>query len=166
MELVVEHLYNNGYRHIEMISEKMDVLSLRDREQSYSQTMLNLGLTPQLHRVDTDSQREQIFDIVAHAAERGTEVFITPRIMLSLHALRAIMELGLRMPEDITLFCHDESPAYTTHTPTISYVSQCSDKVGAAAYNMLQRMIKGEAGERVLIEPELHFGDSTRPKSR
>ena len=38
MNLVVNHLIGNGYRRIEMISENMDVLSLRDREKGYRDT--------------------------------------------------------------------------------------------------------------------------------
>ena len=165
MEMVVTHLFENGYRRIEMISENMDVLSLRDRESSYSATMSRCGLMSRVHVVETATQREQIADIVRDGVSRGVEVFITPRIMLSLYSLQAIMEQGLDMPSDITLFCHDESPAFTTHSPSISYVSQCSDRVGAEAYKMVQDMIRGGEGRRVLIEPELHFGDSTRAKS-
>ena len=164
MQMVVAHLYENGYRRIEMISENMDVLSLRDRERSYCDTMRQLGLEPVVHTVETDTQRDEIYKIIGHARERGTEVFITPRIMLSLYSLQAIMQQGLTMPQELTLFCHDESPAFTTHSPSISYVSQCSDKVGSEAYKMLRAMMGGAAGSRLLVEPELHFGESTRAR--
>lgn len=165
MKMVVDHLYGNGYRKIDMISERMDVNSLRDRENSYSKTMLSYGLEPRILMVDSGRQEQQIRVHVKEAAERGTEALIAPRIKLSLYALQSIMDLGLMIPQEMALFGHDDSAAFTTHVPTISYVSQSADKVGTQAYWMLQNMIAGKEGGKVLIAPELHFGGSTAPKS-
>lgn len=161
---VVDHLVENGYRHIEMISEKMDVLSLRDREDSYRSTMLSHGLRPYIYLVDSEEQEKQTREAVLEALNKGTEALITPRIILSLNTLKTLMEAGRRIPEDMALFCHDESPAWTTHVPTISYVSQCSDQVGTQAYHMLRRMISGAPGEQILISPKLFFGGSSQKK--
>ena len=161
---VVDHLYANGYRRIEMISENMDVLSLRDRENSYRETMTSYGLPSHIYLAETANLEQDVASFVRESVKKGTEVLITPRIMLSLYSLQTMMADGLRMPDDITLFCHDESPAFITHSPTISYVSQCSDKVGTAAYQMLHSMMSGGKPGRILIKPELHFGGSTLPK--
>jgi len=161
MKQVVEHLWGNGYRRIEMISEKMDVLSLRDRENSYKATMLSYGLSPNIYYVDSDLQDQQVPLFVQEAASKGTQALITPRIRLSISSIRAIMALGLRIPDDMAIFCHDESAAFTL-SPSISYVSQCSDQVGKEAYRMLRSMMGGSPGEKVLIPPRLFFGDSTK----
>ena len=126
--------------------------------------MLSFGLEPHIYMVDSDTQETQTRDAVLEAARKGTEALITPRIRLSLNSLKAIMDAGLSIPEDMALFCHDESPAWTTHSPSISYVSQCSDQVGTEAYRMLRRMMGGSPGEQILIAPKLFFGDSTRRK--
>lgn len=165
MKRVVEHLYEGGYRRIEMISENVDVLSLRDRENSYTETMLSYGLTPHIYYGESSQLSEQIPQFVKIAYEKGAEALITPRIILSLTSIRAILGMGLRIPDDMAIFCHDESPAFTTLPPTISHVSQCSDAVGKEAYRMLRRMMSGCPGEKVLIPPKLYFGDSTRRKS-
>ena len=164
MKMVVDHLYDRGYRKIEMISENMNVLSLRDRENSYSETMLSYGLTPYIYYADSSEVDTQVPNFVREAVQKGTEALITPRIRLSLNSIRAILDLGLSIPRDMAIFCHDESPAFTTLSPTISYVSQRSDQVGIQAYQMLKRMINGEPGGKVLIPPHLFFGDSTEKK--
>lgn len=161
MRMVVDHFYNNGYRRIDMISERMDVLSLRDRERSYTETMHSYGLEPHVLMVDTDYQEQQIAKYVKDAVDKGTEALIAPRIRLSLNSLKSIMGMGLRIPDDMALFCHDESPAFSTHVPTISYVSQRSDVVGTQAYLMLHSMMAGQKPGRYLVEPELHFGGSS-----
>lgn len=164
MKRVVEHLYEGGYRRIEMISEKVDVLSLRDRESGYTETMLSYGLTPHIYYGESSLLDEQIPQFVKTAHEKATEALITPRIILSLESIRAILGMGLRIPDDMAIFCHDESPAFTTFSPTISYVSQCSDAVGKEAYRMIRSMMAGNSGGKVLIPPKLFFGDSTRRK--
>lgn len=164
MKQVVKHLVEGGYRKIEMISENMDVLSLRDRELGYRDAMLSYGLVPHIYMVESAAQERETRAAVQEAVRKGTEALITPRIMLSLNSLRAIMDAGLSIPEDMALFCHDESPAWTTHSPSISYVSQCSDQVGTQAYHMLRRMMGGGPGEQILVEPMLFFGGSTRRK--
>ena len=147
-----------------MISENMNVLSLRDRENSYTETMLSYGLTPNIYYSQSSSVDTEVPEFVKAAVEKGTEALITPRIRLSLNSVRAILDLGLTIPKDMAIFCHDESPAFTTWSPTISYVSQCSDQVGIQAYKMLRSMMSGETGGRVLIPPRLFFGDSTKKK--
>ena len=164
MKQVVKHLVEGGYRKIEMISENMDVLSLRDRENGYREAMLSYGLAPHIYMVESATQERETRAAVLEAARKGTEALITPRIRLSLNSLKAIMDAGLSIPEDMALFCHDESPAWTTHSPSISYVSQCSDQVGTQAYHMLRRMMGGGPGEQILIAPKLFFGESTRRK--
>jgi LacI family transcriptional regulator len=164
MKMVVDHFYNNGYRKIEMISEKIEVSSLRDRENSYADTMRSYGLVPHVYHTDSTQLEEQIPAFVREAHAKGTEALITPRIKLSLGSIRAILDMGLRIPHDMAIFCHDESPAFNTLPPTISYVSQCSDQVGIQAYHMLRKMIKGAPGYKVLIPPKLFFGDSTKKK--
>lgn len=164
MKQVVKHLVEGGYRKIEMISENMDVLSLRDRENGYREAMFSYGLDPHIYMVESATQERETRAAVQAAVRKGTEALITPRIMLSLNSLKAIMDAGLSIPEDMALFCHDESPAWTTHSPSISYVSQCSDQVGTQAYHMLRRMMGGGPGEQILIAPKLFFGESTRRK--
>lgn len=164
MQLVVQHLYEGGYRKIEMISENMDVHSLRGRETSYADTMRSFGLAPHIYYAESASLSEQVPEFVRQAVQKGTEALITPRIVLSLTSIRSILQLGLRIPDDMAIFCHDENAAFTSLSPTISYVSQCSDQVGMQAYRMLRAMMRGEPGGEILIPPKLFYGDSTRKK--
>ncbi len=161
MEQCVEELFGNGYRKIEMISENMDVSSLKAREDGYSRKMNELGLSPLVHIVETDTQEAQIREIVRTAAERGTEAFITPRIKLSVHTLKAIQEAGLRIPDDIAIIAHDENILYHLYNPTISYVSQNSDKVGKAAYGLLRDLMDGQDARTEILDPAIHFGGSS-----
>lgn len=80
MKMIVDHFYANGYRKIEMISERMDVNSLRDRENSYVRTMESYGLEPHILMVDTGRQEQQIRQHVEEAVQRGTEALMPPPV--------------------------------------------------------------------------------------
>ncbi|MCR5003280.1 MAG: LacI family transcriptional regulator [Bacteroidales bacterium] len=161
IKMAVDHLYGNGYRKIEMISENMKVSSLDDREKSYTETMEAYGLKPYIYRTDEKTVEEDTFRCVREAAEKGTEAIICPRILQSLYSLKAIKRLGLRIPEDMAIFCHDDNPVFNLCHPTVSYISQCASEVGEEAYKMLKRMMDGEAGGKIVISPKVFFGDST-----
>lgn len=158
---VVKHLLGNGYRRIEMISENMDVLSLKERERSYCETMIANGLEPHIYKVESITQEIETRQAVRDALKKGTEALITPRIVLSINALLELMDAGARIPEDMAIVCHDDSPAWITHSPTITYVSQRSDDVGTLAYRLLCRMMKGELAEQIMVPPRLVLGGST-----
>lgn len=158
---VMEHLLGNGYRRIEMISENMDVLSLRDRENSYRDSMLSHGLTPHIYMVESDTQEIETRQAVREALKKGTEALVLPRILLSINALKELTDQSIRIPEEMAIVCHDDSPAWITHTPTITYVSQCSESVGTLAYRLLRRMMAGADPEEILVPPRLVIGGST-----
>ena len=165
MRMCVRHLYENGFRSIEMISENMDVSSLRGRERGYEEEMASLGLTTLIHRVGTATQEEEIARIVKTALERGTDALITPRINLTIYALKAIREAGLRIPDDIAIIGHDENILYDMYTPAVSYVSQETEKVGSNAYSLLRRMMDGGEAGRMVLDPVVKFrGSSAKRK--
>ena len=158
---VIAHLISNGYSKIAMISENMNVSSLKDREISYRENMLAAGLEPMMWHADTPTLATQVAEFVKEAVALGTEAIIAPRMNITLSVLRTIKDLKLRIPEQIALVGHDESPLFTFYNPTISYISQTSDEVGRESYQMLQSMIAGNAPGTVLIAPEICFGEST-----
>lgn len=158
---VVEHLLANGYRRIAMISENMNVSSLKDREISYEENIRAAGLEPLIWRADTATLREQIPHFVREALDCGVDAIIAPRMNITLIVLRTIKDLGLRMPEQIALVGHDESPLFTFYSPTISYISQTSDEVGRESYLMLQSIMSGKEPGTTLISPTICFGEST-----
>lgn len=164
MRRIVQHLISNGYTRIEMISERMDVSSLQDRERSYRETMLEAGLEPYIYYTDSEIQEGQTRSAVAEALRKGTKALITPRIRLSLYALSALYDLGAEIPRDMAIFCHDESPVWTVGKLTVSYASQCSDQVGTNAYKLLRSLMAGGPPEKILIEPKLYFNESTAPR--
>lgn len=157
----VKHLYDNDYRRIELISERMSVSSVADRERGYTETIKELGLTPVIHAVNTETQREETVSAVKDAVGRGVDAIIAARIQLSFFCIEAIQEMGIQIPTDLALICADDSPVYHFYRPTITYISHSSFQIGEKSFNLLKDMMEGAAPYQVILEPELHIGGSS-----
>ena len=77
--------------------------------------------------------------------------------------LRAVKELGIRVPEDISIIGFDGLPFSAMSDPPLTTVNvPCAD-IGRWAVNILHQQIRGRirATSRVLVSTHLHVRKST-----
>jgi len=88
--------------------------------------------------------------------DRPTAVFISNNL-LSLGALSALKELGLRCPEDVALIGFDDHPWAAVSDPPLTVVRQPAQRLGQVAAGILLNLIKNEPVEEshVLLNCEL-----------
>lgn len=82
----VEHLYENGYRRIEMISYTLGISSLSEREEGYREAMRRFGLEgySQIHYTIYGNAQEDLVRIFEDGVRRGVEAFLLPTNTLAL----------------------------------------------------------------------------------
>ena len=152
----VEHLYENGYRRIEMISYTLGISSLSERERGYCEAMRRYGLEgySQIHYTVYGHAQEDTVRIFEDAVRRGVEAFLLPTNTLAL--------LGLQALNALNLSGFDESEIFSLYKPSVTYITQSTRRLGEQSFEMLRRMIAGDDDCRsVVIEPELIVGGST-----
>lgn len=161
----IGHLLGNGFRHIEMLSNNINLSTLKLREHCYMAIMHELGMsdTARISLVD-EKNTADLDSTILEAYKRGTDAFIIPRGYLALHVNNSIKRLGLRIPDDIAIIGFDGGETYTLMTPSISQLVQDTRETAELSYNMLGSMMHGGAGDHILIEPKLIPGDSTACK--
>ena len=79
---------------------------------------------------------------------------------------RAIRELGLRIPEDISVVGFDGLPICRVLTPTLATVRQPAREMGAAAMEMLLALIEGgpkDEGSPLATKLQDGYGDAQTP---
>ena len=160
----VEHLYERGYRKIEMLSYSLGISSLLERERGYRETMHRYGLDgyAQIHYTVYGHAREDVMRIIADAVRRGVEALVLPTNTLTTFSLQALDALRLTMPDDLALIGFDESEIFSLYRMTISHITQSTRELGERSFEMLYRMISGDLSRREeIIEPELVVGRST-----
>jgi LacI family transcriptional regulator len=84
--------------------------------------------------------------------------------LMMIGAIKAIRELKLRIPADISLLCFDEIPGHEIFEPKITFVKQSIEKLGNRSIKMLIDKIKKPSSKfsKILLEPELVIGKSCR----
>ncbi|MBB6431584.1 LacI family DNA-binding transcriptional regulator [Algisphaera agarilytica] len=98
--------------------------------------------------------------------DRPTGVFVTMD-HLAVGVYHAARELGLRIPEDLSVVGYANNPISQALAPQLSTIHQHADEVGSKAAGLLLERIQGrpEGDDRrqILIEPEWVSRDSVAP---
>ena len=87
--------------------------------------------------------------------------------MTGLGALKAIHELGLRCPRDVSLAVFDDVPYCDVIQPRLTVVAQPAYEMGRRGAELLIACIEGKAAGpepvRIELQPELIVRESTGP---
>ena len=139
-----EHLLALGHRRIAYVTDEPDKTSTAERLAGFRAAMAEGG---------GDGDRVWVVDYHALAAEAAIRerleaerptALLASEGSITLGALRAIHDLGWRVPEDISLIGFDQLDWGTATTPPITVVSQDAEEIGArAAALLLRRLRKG-----------------------
>jgi DNA-binding LacI/PurR family transcriptional regulator len=87
--------------------------------------------------------------------------------LAAIGAIRAFMDHGLRVPEDISVVGFDDIQSASYHNPRLTTIRQPLKQMGLTAARILLQRIRGEATipNAVSILPELVIRESTCPPS-
>jgi LacI family transcriptional regulator len=80
-------------------------------------------------------------------------------------AIRALMDHGLHVPEDVSIVGFDDTQSAAFHNPSLTTIRQPLNQMGAEAARILLQRIRGQATfpDAVPILPELVIRESTCP---
>ena len=163
--IIVDHLYNRGYRRIEIVSYKEMLSCTEGRIKGYLETMHKYGLQNEvrINYVDGSHLTEDLVNVLKTMDERKTQAVILPTSSLSVSGLLAIKSLSINIPDNLAVVCFEENDMFYIHEPTITYVYQSINQIGENSVRLLKDMIEGHAdGKDVIIDPILVEGGSTK----
>jgi len=169
--LGVKHLIGCGHRKIGILAGFQRLSTMRERLAGYRQALSEHQIeVPDEWIVESplgiEAGRESAKQILS-LPERPSALFISNNF-LTLGAMLAIRELGLRCPDDISLVGFDDHPWSAVSNPPLTVVRQPSRHLGQEAARMILTQLTGQPipPERVILECELIVREScTRPAS-
>jgi len=90
---------------------------------------------------------------------------VTANNQMTLGALLEIRDLGLRIPEDVSVVGFDDAEWASLVSPPLTTLAQPTYELGVRAMRLLLKRIEDPDGdmERLLLEPELVVRKSTAP---
>ncbi len=157
---LVRHLINDGHRHIGAVIGSSIATTGRERREGYVRALEAHGLPILPHLIRTGLPKEavgyQLTGELLDLPDRPTALF-TGNNLLTVGALRAIHERGLRIPDDIALVAFDELDWMSLIKPNLTVVAQPTYELGKTATNLLLNRIENSAHppQEVVLNPPL-----------
>lgn len=160
------HLVDLGHERIAVISGPADVLCSRARIDGYRSALDHAGIA-----IEPDFVRYGDFN-VGGGYEHGMELLARPDRPTAIFAgsdyqalgvLRAARELGLRVPEDLSVVGYDDLPIVSWIAPALTTVRQPLEQMASTAARMVFDLAAGTTptNSRIDLAIELVVRDTT-----
>jgi LacI family transcriptional regulator len=175
--MATEHLLNQGYRRIGLITGPESWWEAREREKGWQEAMIANGIaSEELASLKVNG------DWYPSSGETGLEELLRRRPDLeavfacndpmAAGALQAARRFGRRVPEDLAIIGFDDTPESAYYFPTLSTIRQPLLEVGGQAVTLLHEIFESSMGpsevdsSRVIwIQPDIVIRDSSRRES-
>ena len=163
MRIGTDLLIAGGHRRIAFIGGRADVETGAERLAGYEMAMRAAGLEPQV--LDGDFRLELAEAAVAGLLRRESRptALIVANNLMTLGALRAIRDAGLRVPADVALVGVDDPPWSALVDPPLTTLAQPVRAMAADAMELLLQRVSGarEHPRRIVHPFELRAREST-----
>jgi DNA-binding LacI/PurR family transcriptional regulator len=163
--LAVKHLIGLGYERIAMIGGMLQLTTGRERYEGYRKALSAAGIRfddklCKIGNSKTESGYRLAQELIT-GAQVPQAIFVANNLM-TLGALRAMREHGVRIPDDIALVGFDDMPWAGELCPALTAVSQPTYELGQETVHLLLRRLVGpDAPVRtVTLEPRLVVRES------
>jgi len=156
----VQHLLSeHGHRRVVFIGLNKHLYTVRARFEGYRRAMLEAGLQPE-PSFKCDSQESTSAVIAALIREKvPPTAFFCFNNLTTRYTLRALLDLGVRIPEEVALIGFDDFELAEILHPNLTVVRQPISEVGRVAAGLLfDRLKRNEfpkEGNKVVLPVEL-----------
>ncbi|WP_125777942.1 LacI family DNA-binding transcriptional regulator [Antribacter gilvus] len=151
-----EYLIGLGHTRIAYLGGRPDLESARLRELGFREAMSAHGLAVDPDLVRVGGYRPDRADAPAHELldreDRPTAVFAANDLS-AIRMIEVAHEMGLRVPQDLSVIGYDNVPESATCTPPLTTIAQPLHQMGAEALRMLIDLLDGSEREQHLRLP-------------
>lgn len=178
-ELAIEHLVELGHERIAVFRGPAVIPDSEDRWRAIRESSEKMGLSidprlvfelgsePENGAFSLDEFFREGYAIGKEMAARRDEytalfAFNDPS---AIGAMRALLEAGIRVPEDVSVVGFDDIDSAAFHNPGLTTIKQPLKQMGSIAADTLLGRLAGESDfpEEVSVEPTLVVRESTGP---
>lgn len=162
----VTHLLDKGHRHIGLIEGRTHVSTSRDRRRGYLDALAARGVPVRRELMRAGDFKQESGRVLANdlldQRRPPTALFVVNNLM-TVGALAAVHQRGLRVPQDVALVGFDDLPWAEALDPPPTLVRQPAYEVGVQAMELLLKRISEPARPAVTVRlaPELVIRKST-----
>lgn len=165
----VTHLIQLGYRKIGTITGALTSTVSLDRKEGYLKALLNNGLRLDKNLiVEGDFTETGGYLAMQRLLPAQPDAVFAASDVMALGAMRAVREVGLRVPEDIAFVGFDDLPVATLANPPLTTIHQPIAEFGERAVEMLIDLIENgvKPPRRVIMDTELVIRESCGARAK
>jgi DNA-binding LacI/PurR family transcriptional regulator len=173
--LAIQHLYDNGHRKIAYMKGHRHVIDTDSRWETLMQVAREFGVQPTPERIiqmRTSAWSPEVGYAPAKQLTERTRDFtalICFNDTAAIGAMRALHEVGLRVPQDVSVIGFDDIVGAKFHVPSLTTIRQPLAMMGRLASKILLDRIanpRKKYAPTIMVKPTLIVRESTaRAKS-
>lgn len=161
----VELLLENGHRNIGIIGGPRDVSTAQERLEGYCKAHEHAGIPVResliYHGDYTIQGGVQALETLVKRNQDMTAVFVT-NYEMTLGAVIGINELGIRIPDELSVIGFDNLPFARACSPKLTIVSQPTQEIGREVARIMLAHLDGRETEKIAekLQTEMIMGKS------
>jgi LacI family transcriptional regulator len=166
--LAAEHFLALGHRSLDHLGGPVELDTVRRRSEGFVERARESSCAPAVVSAELSERAgfAAMQELLARAI-RPTAVFIA-NVNQAVGALAAVREAGVRVPEQLSLLCHDDDPVCEYLETPLTAIRMPLHELGSTAVDVLLEQVEGGPSRDVVIAaaPELVVRRSTGPAPR
>ena len=144
---VVHHFTENGFSNIGLVTLVSDQTQMADRLNGYIKAVSEKGYSTIVEKVPYNLDESVIKEIVKKFIQENTslDAILFATNYLAVAGVKAISELGLKIPGDIAVAGFDDNTHFALFSPSITAVAQPVQEISEHIINRLMSLLSGES---------------------
>jgi len=164
----VDFLVKTKAKKVALVTLSSDQTQMVERQSGYLTAIKNHHLKPLILKVafenDTETTVKQCTQFIKDNPGLDSVIFATNYLALS--GIKAINELGLNIPKDISIIAFDDHDVFNIYNPSISAIAQPLDEMAKQLFktllDKLENRVRLKDLSKVIIQPDLILRGSTK----
>ena len=153
-----------GHRRIARIAGLEELAHTRIRDDAFLDELAAVGIEGEIFRTDYSAEQGAAATTAALGSVHPPTAFVYDNDIMTVAGMSAITQLGLRVPEDVSVIAWDDSVLCRHTVPTLSAMSHDVIAFGAHVARRLFEVVAGaEASAHLDSTPRLQARGSTAP---
>jgi LacI family transcriptional regulator len=165
-ETAARHLLALGHRHIACLAGPLTSTTVRDRAAGVARALRAVGIALACrHVVATDFTAPGGYGATRRLMRHETRptALIAFSDQVAIGALRALRDLNLAVPQQVSLVAFDDTPLAAFVSPSLTAVRVPMYTLGLRAAELLLALLAGQPAASVVLPTRLHVRESTGP---
>ncbi len=163
---IVNYLISNNHKNIAMINGIKEAVVSLERQKGYEEALKDNNISFNKDYIAIgEFDKDKSYEVTKKLLEEHKEItaLFCASDLMALGSIRAINDLGLKIPKDISVVGFDDIPLAEYTTPPLTTVRQDFYERGKEAASLLYKMINNKEYNKILcVDYEIKIRDSVR----